>query len=179
MRIAICGPDGSGKTEIAKYISSKYNYQIVEDYYRLMTIDLGYQTFFEVSNKWKLINNILDKLGSFINEKNNLVFDRSAIDIWVIWQRWCWGKFSPEKSINILEKVKMIMSSYESVVILPINPNPIYDGFRYINKHYAIQYYMLIKGFIANFPNICIYNVIKEQLDLDGIKEKVDLFLKI
>jgi len=179
MKIAICGPDGSGKTEIAKYISSKYNYKLIEDYYRLMTINLGHQTFFEVLDKWKLINEILDKLESFINEKKNLVYDRSAIDIWVIWQRWCWGNFSPEKSIKILEKVNTIMNTCEKVVILPNNSNPVYDGFRYINKHYAIQYYSLIKGFIANYPNMSVYNIIGEQLDLEEIKEKVDFFLKI
>jgi len=179
MKIAICGPDGSGKTELAKYISSKYKYQLVKDYYRLMTTNLGHQTFFEVPDKWKLVNAILNKLESFVNEKTNLVYDRSAIDIWIIWQRWCWGKFSPEKSNKILEKVNMIINSYERIIILPINPNPVYDGFRYINKLYAVQYNMLIKGFIANFPNISDYNIIEEQLDLGEIKEKVDIFLKI
>lgn len=170
MNIAICGSDGAGKTEIANYISVKYKYNLIEDIFRTTVKNLGHQTFYEIPDKWKFYKTLIQKAEVSYYENKNNVIDRSILDLWVIWQRWCWGNFSPEKSTELFSKVEEIMKTYDKVIVLPNNPNPIYDGFRYINKHYLKQYYYLILGFIASYPKITKFYVIDEYLNLDNLK---------
>lgn len=177
MILGISGHDGSGKTEISKYISSKYNLTLVDDQLREYLENFGYKTFFEIQEKEIFFNNILEKLENAHNRSSSYIIDRSAIDYWVIWQRWFWNDFSPDKTNYILQRIESLVRKYTKAIILPFNPKPTYDGYRFINKYYISQYYFLSKSFVFNFPNLTEYHIIEKVNGLDEIKKAVDLLL--
>lgn len=177
MKIAVCGPDGSGKTELSKYITSKYGLNLIEDHLRIYVEQLGFQTFFELPDKWNFFNNVLSKLEKLHDVPYSCVFDRSAIDYWVIWQRWCWGNYAPERTTIIFDYIDKMSRKYDKVFILPVNLNASYDGFRYTNKDYAYQYYLLVKCFVSSFPKITKFHFIKEKSSIKDIKKEVDNLL--
>lgn len=178
MKIAVCGSDGSGKTEISNYLAAKYGLNLFEDYLRVYVKQLGFQTFFEVPDKWKFFNKILSRLEKLHNYSHHCVFDRSAIDYWVIWQRWCWGNYAPERTTIIFDYINKMTKKYDKVFILPVNLNASYDSFRYINKDYAHQYWLLVKCFTSSFPKITKFYFVKENSDIKTIKQQVDSSLQ-
>ena len=174
MKIAVCGPDGSGKTELSKYIASKYGLNLIEDPLRIYVEQLGFQTFFELPDKWDFFNKFLSELEKRHDDSYSCVFDRSAIDYWVIWQRWCWGDYAPERTTIIFDYIDKMSSKYDKVFILPVNLNAPYDGFRYTNKDYAHQYYSLVKCFVSSRPKNTKFHFIKEKLSMKDIKKETD-----
>ena len=108
------------------------------------------------------------------NAPDGYVADRSALDYWVIWQRWCWGEYSPEVTAGMYDRLLPIIRGYDKTLVLPANPRPVYDGFRYINPDYADQYYALIRGFVSTHGLEEAFYFVDPGLDLNQTLRSVD-----
>lgn len=144
------------------------------DHYRRYVGELQHQTFFQITDKRWFYEQIIAMLEEDERVPDGYVADRSALDYWVIWQRWCWGGYSPEVTSWVYDRLLSIIRGYDRTLVLPPNPHPVYDGFRYVNPDYAVQYYALIQSFVSTHGLEYAFHFVDPGLDLDQTFTSVD-----
>jgi len=174
MKISLCGSDGSGKTCLAEYLAGKLDLPLIPDHYRAMVQEIQCQTFFLVQNKLDFFERIIHRMEEDQQSYDSYVFDRSALDCWVIWQRWCWNHYPPETTTRILHRLTALQDHCNKTIVLSVNPHAEYDGFRFINPHYAEQYDALIQAYISQSNTPGNFISIKSAQSIEDMIQQIE-----
>lgn len=138
-RIAVTGASGVGKTVFAKRLASALNLPCIEEIARRVCAEMGYQRIGEIPDQEGFKNKVLEEQIAAENESAEFVSDRSAIDCWILWQRWNICSAMTYDSEALYEKVRAHAKSYTHIIYIPPLFTPSEDGFRWIEPDYIKQ----------------------------------------
>jgi predicted ATPase len=138
-RVIMTGASGVGKTTLVEMLAPLLSLPIIPELARQMCADLGYERIGDVPDqegfKWRVLeeqNQSEDKLNSFIS-------DRSAIDCWVLWQRWNICAAMSYDTERYYTSAREQAQRYSHIIFVPAMFPPPEDGFRWTDPDYQKQ----------------------------------------
>lgn len=146
IRIGICGPSGTGKSTLAKYISEKYGVPFVttstkplwEKYEIKSHEDLINKTLSDP--KWGLNfqNEVLDYRIKMMDENPNFITDRTSIDNLVYFLLQNTHSVSANDTEEYILRCKFALEKMNGLICLPFSEEIQLsdDGARITNKYY-------------------------------------------
>lgn len=162
MKIGICGPSGTGKSTLARFISEEYNLLYTEQSGELMIpkilldelkLKYGYRgkdhrQIIELSNRFPEFGYQYQKLlmearADFIMMNDNFVIDRTPVDNLVYFLIQCSHNQDSCKITNYIAKCRKVFSELTHIIFvnfcLPIEKEIENNGCRVDNWHYQMM----------------------------------------
>ena len=144
-RVIVTGASGVGKTTLVEMLAPLLSLSVIPELARQICQELGYERIGNIPDqegfKWKVLEGQIDqenRLGSFIS-------DRSAVDSWVLWQRWNISQAMSYDTERYYEAAFRQAQKYTHIIYVPPMFEPVDDGFRWTDKDYQKQIDRLIR----------------------------------
>jgi predicted ATPase len=138
-RIVITGAGGVGKTSLSDALARALQLPLIPEVARQLCQELHYQSPASVPDQQLFRRQVLSRQIALENSTDSFVSDRSAIDCWVLWQRWNFCTAMSYDSENYYESCRQQAESYSRVVYIPPMFPPSEDNFRWIDADYIKQ----------------------------------------
>lgn len=158
-RIAIAGPEATGKSSLARLLSQQLQLPLIEDPRSAFLESARCDTLFEAGRYRPVWLELLDlQLEREATNDEPAVLDTCAIDYWTHWQRWGWCGATVRLSERMYKRTAEAANRYLCIVIMPPRQLAPPRGSRFLNAEYAQQISRLTRAFVreAGCTDRCI-----------------------
>jgi tRNA uridine 5-carbamoylmethylation protein Kti12 len=145
VKITLTGAGGVGKTTLAERLSEVLNVPLIPEIARVLCRERGYSRIGDIADQEGFKFDVLEKQSSLEDQLDSFVADRSAIDCWVLWQRWniCSAMtYDTERMYGLCSKRAQL---YTHVIYIPPLFVPVEDEFRWTDPDYIKQVDRLVR----------------------------------
>lgn len=187
-RIFICGPSGTGKSTLAKYIHKEYNIPFITtstkplwDKHGLFNHrDLIRYSIINPSMGHKFQIEVLEYRDKVLQNLSSLVTDRSPIDniVYYLLQVSAVASRSDQEEFY-REAGKQLITYCDALIFIPFTPEiPLEDdGARVVNPQYQSMVSVVFEKVLADFKDLRIPTLILDKWDWKWRTKKVDRFI--
>lgn len=138
-KLTITGAGGVGKTTLAQRIAGELKIPFLEETARVVCAESGYQRIGEIPDQEGFKRTVLERQITLEAGHDSFVADRSAIDCWILWQRWNICSAMTYDTEAIYDKVRTHAVNYSHIIYIPPLFKPEEDGFRWTEPDYIKQ----------------------------------------
>jgi nicotinamide riboside kinase len=138
-RIIITGASGVGKTTIVETLTSLLSLPMIPELGREICHHMGYQNPTEIPDQNLFKQSVLTAQIEREEELQSFISDRSAIDCWVLWQRWNMCAAMSYDTEAYYETARAQAMKYTHIIYIPPMFPPADDGFRWTDPDYQKQ----------------------------------------
>lgn len=138
-KITITGASGVGKTVLADKLATALNIPLLQETARLVCSEMGYERIGDIPDQEGFKRDVLEKQIALEAAHSSFVADRSAIDVWILWQRWNICSAMTYDTEFIYNKVQQHAKTYTHIIHIPPLFEPTEDGFRWTEPDYIKQ----------------------------------------
>ncbi|MBX9724625.1 MAG: ATP-binding protein [Candidatus Obscuribacterales bacterium] len=138
-KLTITGASGVGKTTLAKQLAADLNLPMVPELAREICTQMGYERIGMIPDQEGFKRQVLEAQFDAERKHPSFIADRSAIDAWVLWQRWNICSAMTYDSESFYEKVLEHSKTYSHIVYIPPMIEPEEDEFRWTEPDYIKQ----------------------------------------
>lgn len=150
LRIAVAGPEATGKTTLARGLAVALGVTIVDDVRRDVLARSRCHTLFEVARLRPVWHELLEtQLGREESETGSVVIDTCALDYWALFVRWGWCDATPSTAEELRDRMIVVASRYTHIFLMPEHQLPEFRGHRFLDRDHARQTRRVIEGFLA------------------------------
>ncbi len=153
MKIAIVGPEATGRTVLAKGLAAELGLPLIGDSRDDLLRDSGYPTLFEwgkATGEWQAW---LASHASAESKATSGVVDAGSIDVFAQIFRWASDGISPDRLDQLEQHTRRATASYSHVVLTaPVIVAP-HAPSRFRSANNARQMHQLLRGLIADFAS--------------------------
>ncbi|MBY0358722.1 MAG: ATP-binding protein [Candidatus Obscuribacterales bacterium] len=146
MRITLTGASSVGKTSLAEALAEALQYPLIPELARELCRETGYERIGEIPDQEGFKRQVLAKQIEREKSLRSFVADRSAIDAWVLWQRWNLCSAMTYDSESFYNIVRDHCRNYTHIIYIPPLITPSEDDFRWTDKDYQKQIDRLTKS---------------------------------
>ncbi len=170
LKLTVTGASGVGKTTLAQKLAEILDLEFIPELARLLCKELGYERIGELPEQEAFKMQALERQIEYESRHDSFVADRSAIDCWVLWQRWNICSAMTYDTEAIYNKVAAHANTYSHVVYIP----PLFaaeeDGFRWTEPDYIKQVDRIIK---MTFHDLSIWPRVL-AIESDNLEERIE-----
>lgn len=145
IKLTVMGSSGVGKTSLAERISAALDLPFLPEIGRLLCRELGFERIGDIPEQEKFKTLALERQIEDEAQFDSFVADRSAIDCWVLWQRWNICTAMTYDTEALYDSVLKHASSYTHIVYIPPMFAASEDGFRWTEPDYIKQIDRIIR----------------------------------
>ncbi len=145
IRLTITGASGVGKTTLAECIAELLELPLIPELARELCSEMGYPRIGDIPDQEKFKRDALERQIDTELKHESFVADRSAIDTWVLWQRWNICTAMTYDTEAIYELVSKHISHYTHIIYIPPMFKAEEDGFRWTEPDYIKQVDRIIR----------------------------------
>lgn len=138
-KITITGSSGVGKTTLSKKLAQEFGLPHIEETARVLCAEMGFARIGDIPEQEQFKRDVLAKQIQIESRHENFVADRSALDCWILWQRWNICTAMTYDTEAVYARVAAHASTYTHVIYIPPLFVPEDDGFRWIEPNYIKQ----------------------------------------
>lgn len=138
-KLIMTGASGVGKTTLVESLTPLLHLPVIAELGRDLCKEMGYERIGEIPDQEGFKQKVLDAQIDAENKLDGFISDRSAIDCWVLWQRWNICQAMTYTTEAYYEKARRQAQSYTHIVYVPPMFDPVDDGFRFADKDYQRQ----------------------------------------
>lgn len=138
-KITITGSSGVGKTTLCTKLAQELQLPLIEETARVLCEQMGYKRIGEIPEQEQFKRDVLSKQIEVERKHESFVSDRSALDCWILWQRWNICSAMTYDTEEIYTTVADHARNYTHIIYLPPLFTAIDDGFRWIEPDYIKQ----------------------------------------
>lgn len=138
-RVIITGASGVGKTTLVEALTPLLSLPVIPELARDICKQLGYDTICDVPNQEEFKKTVLKTQIEKEEELGSFLADRSALDFWVLWQRWNICTAMSYDTESYYQLVKKQTQKYTHIIYIPPMFPPFDDGFRWTDLDYQKQ----------------------------------------
>ena len=150
-RIIITGASGVGKTTLVEALAPLLSLKIIPELGREICHQMGYQKIGDIPDQEAFKRAVLDAQVNQEEALQQFISDRSAIDCWVLWQRWNLCAAMTYDSESYYEKAREQSQKYTHILyVQPVFPIA-EDGFRWTEPDYIKQVDRLVRMTLYDF----------------------------
>ncbi len=139
IKMAITGAGGVGKTTLAQRLAAELSVPFLEETARVLCAEMGYQRIGEIPDQEGFKRKVLEKQIEQESKHGSFVADRSALDCWILWQRWNICSAMTYDTEFIYDTVRNHVMNYSHILYIPPLFKPEEDGFRWTEPDYIKQ----------------------------------------
>lgn len=139
MRVTLTGASGVGKTTLAELLSAELSLPLIPELARVVCKETGYRRIGDIPDQEAFKLAVLERQLAEEERLNRFVADRSAIDCWVLWQRWNICSAMTYDSEKLYNRCRDQSTKYSHVVYIPPLFEPVEDEFRWTDPDYIRQ----------------------------------------
>ncbi|MDZ4838067.1 MAG: ATP-binding protein [Candidatus Melainabacteria bacterium] len=150
-RIIITGASGVGKTTLVEALTPLLSLPLIPELGRDICHQMGYQKIGDIPDQEEFKRAVLDAQISRENQLPEFISDRSAIDCWVLWQRWNLCSAMTYDSEAYYQKARAQAQRYTHVIYVRPTFPPVEDGFRWTEPIYQKQIDRLVRMTLYDF----------------------------
>ena len=165
-----------GKTTLATRLAQDLNLPLIPELAREICRQLGNKQIGEIEDQEGFKRLVLEKQIATESGYSSFVADRSAIDCWVLWQRWNICQAMSYDTEAVYERVRSHVRNYSHIVYVPVLIQPEEDGFRWTDPDYIKQIDRIIR---TTFYDLDLWNRVLtlRSEDLEGRLHEVKAWL--
>lgn len=145
IKLTITGASGVGKSTLAAKLATELDLPLIPEIARQVCAELGHSRIGDIPDQEGFKRLVLEKQIAREQELDSFISDRSAIDCWVLWQRWNICSAMTYDTEAIYNRVQAHAKSYTHIVYIPALFPPIEDEFRWIEPDYIKQIDRIIR----------------------------------
>jgi thymidylate kinase len=138
-RIIITGASGVGKTTLVELLAPLLSLPIIPEVARVLCKELGYDKIGDIPDQEGFKRKVLQRQIEEENRLGTFISDRSALDSWVLWQRWNICQAMTFDTEIYYGTARSQASAYTDIIYVPPMFPPPNDGFRWIDTDYQRQ----------------------------------------
>jgi|AGTN01.1.fsa_nt_gi hypothetical protein len=138
-RIIITGASGVGKTTLVEALTPLLSLPVIPELARDICKQLGYATICDVPDQEEFKKTVLKAQIEKEEELGSFLADRSALDFWVLWQRWNICTAMSYDTETYYNQVTDQSQKYTHIIYVPPMFPPVDDGFRWTDLDYQKQ----------------------------------------
>ncbi len=138
-KITITGSSGVGKTTLSKQIAQELDLPLIEETARVLCAEMGFARIGDIPEQEKFKHDVLIKQIESESKHESFVADRSAIDCWILWQRWNICTAMTFDTETLYTRVAAHADCYTHIIYIPPLFAPEDDGFRWVEPDYVKQ----------------------------------------
>ena len=169
IRMTITGAGGVGKTTLAQELANKLKIEFIAEQARILCAEIGYERIGEIPDQEGFKRNVLERQIEQEAQHKSFVADRSAIDCWILWQRWNICSAMTYDTEAIYEMVKSHAEKYSHIIYIPPLFQADEDGFRWTEPDYIKQIDRITR---MSFFDLQLWDRVL-QIKTDKIDERV------
>ncbi len=139
MRITLTGASGVGKTTLAQQLAHRLELPLIPELARVLCKERGFQRIGEISNQEQFKLDVLQRQIDTEETLQNFVADRSAVDCWILWQRWNICSAMTYDTENVYRMSSQQALKYTHIIYIPPLIVPVEDEFRWTDPDYTKQ----------------------------------------
>ena len=118
---------------------------VIPELGRKLCLEMGFQYPGEIPDQELFKTKVLQEQISEENKLGSFISDRSAIDAWVLWQRWNICQAMTYDSESYYQQARQQSSLYTHIIYIPPMFPPTDDGFRWTDLDYQKQIDRLVR----------------------------------
>ncbi|MBN8662021.1 MAG: hypothetical protein BWY75_03228 [bacterium ADurb.Bin425] len=153
MKIIVTGASGVGKTTLVEALAPLLSLPVIPETARELCRQWGaaYPGEIPLEKQEEFKFAVLEKQIEKENSEPSYLSDRSAVDAWVLWQRWniCQAMSYDTEKFYALAKAQA--QTYTHVIYIPPLFEPVDDGFRWTDLDYQKQIDRLTRMTLYDF----------------------------
>ncbi|HEX6511337.1 MAG TPA: AAA family ATPase [Chloroflexota bacterium] len=149
LRIALAGPEATGKTTLAHMLAERLGLPVLDDPRPGFLAETRCHTLFEAAQYRPVWRELLERQLEREAAPGAAILDTCVLDYWVLWQRWGWCGASPDVSERLYEGVLRACAQLSHVVLMPPAQVQEFQGYRFLNDAYARQVARLTRGLLS------------------------------
>jgi len=138
-RIIITGASGVGKTTLVELLAPLLSLPIIPEVARVLCKELGYDRIGDIPDQEGFKRKVLQRQIEEENRLGSFISDRSALDSWVLWQRWNICQAMTFDTEIYYGTARSQASAYTDIIYVPAMFPPPNDGFRWTDMDYQRQ----------------------------------------
>lgn len=150
-RIIITGASGVGKTTLVEALTPLLSLPLIPELGRDICHQMGYQKIGDIPDQEEFKRAVLDAQISKENQLPEFISDRSAIDCWVLWQRWNLCSAMTYDSEAYYGKARAQAQRYSHIIYVRPTFPAVEDGFRWTEPIYQKQIDRLVRMTLYDF----------------------------
>jgi nicotinamide riboside kinase len=144
-RIILTGASGVGKTSLIERLAPKLSLSIIPELGRKLCLELGHERIGDISEQERFKQMVLEAQIETEDALESFISDRSAIDCWVLWQRWNICSAMSFDTESYYQSARQQSSRYTQIIYIPPMFPPADDGFRWTDLDYQRQIDRLVR----------------------------------
>jgi hypothetical protein len=138
-RIAVVGPEATGKTTLARALGERLGLAVLDDPRPELLARSGFHTLYEAARHRPIWRELLERQTEREARAGDaVVVDTPLLDCWVLWQRWGWCSATPAASERLYAAVVAAAGRYSDVVVMP-SQQIAAGGHRFVDAENAAQ----------------------------------------
>lgn len=173
-RIIITGASGVGKTTLVELLAPLLSLPVIPELARDMCTALGCRTIGEIRDQEGFKRQVLQKQSEEEFRLGRFISDRSAIDCWVLWQRWNICQAMSYDTESYYESARKQAGGYSEIIYLPPMFAPVDDGFRWTDRDYQRQVDRLVRMTLYDWDLWGRTYVVQSSKTEERVKEVIE-----
>lgn len=145
IKLTITGASGVGKTTLAECLAELLQFPLIPELARELCAEMGYKRIGEIPDQEKFKRDALERQINAELKHDSFIADRSALDTWILWQRWNICTAMTYDTEAIYELVAKHAKNYTHIVYIPPMFAAEEDGFRWTEPDYIKQVDRIIR----------------------------------